>query len=103
MLWEMGWRNHLQKLLPSSDLASLGLALLSYLEHCGVGQTDDGRVAMMPHDRAVIMSWCLSEMGWERQAGYLLSEAILIDIRRFGQMAQYVPGLVLLVGGDIAK
>ena len=87
------------KFIPSSHLGSLSVALLDYWEHCGVGLSDDNMVAMMPYDRVVVMSWCLSELTWDSQEGYMLSQAMVDDIEKFCQIAAWAPALIICVGG----
>ena len=101
ILMKRGWRNHIAKIIPSSNLCSLSLALLAYLEFVGVGTDADGNMCAVPFDRGVIMSWSLSEMDWDEHGGYMVSSAMCEDIRRFCVTARYIPALLICVGGDL--
>ena len=97
---ERGWHGLYDGVVGRAELPTITRTLDDYTALCGAGYSDDGTVLVVPHDRAIVVFWCLNDVcgrrgGWEYKMEHLSD-----DVLRLARLSHFAGPVIFVIGGS---
>ena len=95
-----GWTGLLDLVVGGGELHNIASNMLEYADLVGVGHTDDGRLLVVPHDRAIVVFWSLNDICGKQGNWQYKMEHLTKDIQNVGRLAAYFGPIIFVIGGS---
>ena len=95
-----GWTGLLDLVVGGGELNSIAGNMLSYADLVGAGHTDDGRLLVVPHDRAIAVFWSLNDICGKQGDWQYKMEHLADDVANVARLASFCGPIIFIIGGS---